>query len=308
MKNLGNMLKEAQKLQSRMTEMQQKLVETEVSGAAGGGMVAVTLNGKGEMRKIKIDPSLAVADEIEILEDLIVAACNDAKAKIDAYMQEEMGKLTGGLPAAAGIQAAVLMASVEIERLVRLLARLPGLGQRSAQRMALAMLKRRDTLMLPLAEAMAACAERVHPCPICGNLDTRAALRDLPRPRAGRAAALCRGRARGPVGAGAGRRHLCRPLPCARRHAQGAGRHRPGAAGRRPPAAPCRRAGHRRGDPGAGRHCRRPDHQPLPGRAPAAARLHGHAGSGHGVPVGGELTYLDEGTLDAALRARQRVA
>ena len=84
MKNLGNMLKEAQKLQSRMAEMQQKLAETEMSGAAGGGMVTVTLNGKGEMRKIKIDPSLAVADEIEILEDLIVAACNDAKAKIEA--------------------------------------------------------------------------------------------------------------------------------------------------------------------------------------------------------------------------------
>ena len=59
MKNLGNMLKEAQKLQSRMAEMQQRLAETEIGGAAGGGMVTVTLNGKGEMRKIKIDPSLA---------------------------------------------------------------------------------------------------------------------------------------------------------------------------------------------------------------------------------------------------------
>ena len=104
MKNLGNMLKEAQKLQSRMSEMQQKLAETEVGGAAGGGMVTVTLNGKGEMRKIKIDPSLAVPAEIEILEDLVVAACNDAKAKIDAYMQEEMGKLTGGLPLPPGFK------------------------------------------------------------------------------------------------------------------------------------------------------------------------------------------------------------
>ena len=104
MKNLGNMLKEAQKLQSRMSEMQQKLAETEVGGAAGGGMVTVTLNGKGEMRKIKSDPSLAVPDEIEILEDLIVAACNDAKAKIDAYMAEEMGKLTGGLPLPPGFK------------------------------------------------------------------------------------------------------------------------------------------------------------------------------------------------------------
>ncbi len=104
MKNLGNMLKEAQKLQSRMAEMQQKLAETEMSGSAGGGLVNVTLNGRGEMRKIKIDPSLADPNEVEVLEDLIVAACNDAKAKTEAYVQEEMGKLTGGLPLPPGFK------------------------------------------------------------------------------------------------------------------------------------------------------------------------------------------------------------
>jgi DNA-binding YbaB/EbfC family protein len=104
MKNLGNMLKEAQKLQSRMAEMQQQLAETEVTGVAGGGMVTVTLNGKHEMRKIKIDPSLADPNEMEILEDLIVAACNDARTKIEAYLQAEMGKLTGGLPIPPGFK------------------------------------------------------------------------------------------------------------------------------------------------------------------------------------------------------------
>lgn len=104
MKNLGNMLKEAQKLQSRMAEMQQKLAETEMTGSAGGGMVNVTLSGKGEMKKIKIDPSLADPNEMEILEDLIVAACNDAKVKTEAYLQEEMGKLTGGLPIPPGFK------------------------------------------------------------------------------------------------------------------------------------------------------------------------------------------------------------
>jgi nucleoid-associated protein EbfC len=104
MKNLGNMLKEAQKLQTRMAEMQQQLAEAEMTGTAGGGMVNVTLNGKGEMRRIKIDPSLADPDEMEILEDLVVAACNDAKAKIDAHLQEEMGKLTGGLPMPPGFK------------------------------------------------------------------------------------------------------------------------------------------------------------------------------------------------------------
>ena len=104
MKNLGNMLKEAQKLQSRMAEMQTRLAETELTGTAGGGMVAVTLNGKGEMRRIKIDPALVDPNEVEILEDLIIAASNDAKARIETYVQEEMSKLTGGLNLPPGLK------------------------------------------------------------------------------------------------------------------------------------------------------------------------------------------------------------
>lgn len=104
MKNLGNMMKEAQKLQERMAEMQQKLAETEMTGTAGGGMVNVTLTGKGEMRKVKIDPSLADPAEMEILEDLVVAATNDAKAKIDQHLQSEMAQLTGGLPMPPGFK------------------------------------------------------------------------------------------------------------------------------------------------------------------------------------------------------------
>ena len=104
MKNLGNMLKEAQKLQSRMAEMQEKLAEIEITGQAGGGMVAVTLNGKGEMRKVKIDPSLLDPGEVEILEDLIVAANNDAKVKVEQRLQEEMGKLTGGMNLPGGMK------------------------------------------------------------------------------------------------------------------------------------------------------------------------------------------------------------
>ncbi|HEX6142743.1 MAG TPA: YbaB/EbfC family nucleoid-associated protein [Geminicoccaceae bacterium] len=104
MKNLGNMLKEAQKLQSRMAEMQEKLAGIEIAGSAGGGMVAVTLNGKGEMRKVKIDPSLLDPGEVEILEDLIVAANNDAKVKVEQRLQEEMGKLTGGMNLPGGMK------------------------------------------------------------------------------------------------------------------------------------------------------------------------------------------------------------
>lgn len=104
MKNLGNMLKEAQKLQSKMADMQAKLAETELNGSAGGGLVSVTVNGKGEMRAIKIDPSLAEPGEIEVLEDLIVAAFNDAKTRVEAHLQDEMGKLTGGMNLPPGLK------------------------------------------------------------------------------------------------------------------------------------------------------------------------------------------------------------
>jgi len=104
MKNLGAMMKQAQQMQSRMAELQEQLASEEVSGASGGGMVRVTLNGKGEARGVKIDPSLAVADDIEVLEDLLVAAINDAKAKVDAHMAEKMKELTGGLQLPPGMQ------------------------------------------------------------------------------------------------------------------------------------------------------------------------------------------------------------
>jgi DNA-binding YbaB/EbfC family protein len=104
MKNIGQLMKQAQQMQSKMTEMQAKLAEVEMSGASGGGMVQVTVNGKGEARKIKIDPKLADPSDIEVLEDLIVAAFNDAKTKVEAHMQAEMSKLTGGLNLPPGMK------------------------------------------------------------------------------------------------------------------------------------------------------------------------------------------------------------
>src|SRR5947209_17445451 len=97
MKNLGQIMKQVQDMQERMSEMQAKLAEVEVTGSSGGGMVQATLNGKGELRRVKIDPSLLKPEEAEVVEDLIVAAVNDAKSKADERMQSEMGKLTGGL-------------------------------------------------------------------------------------------------------------------------------------------------------------------------------------------------------------------
>ncbi len=103
MKNLGNMLKQAQQMQSRMAEMQAKLDATTVDGVAGAGMVQVTLTGKGDLKRVSIDPSLMVADEREVLEDLLVAAHADAKQKVEAMMAEEMQKATAGLNLPGGL-------------------------------------------------------------------------------------------------------------------------------------------------------------------------------------------------------------
>ena len=97
------MMKQAQQMQTKMAEMQEGLDSVEIEGGSGGGLVSITLNGKGEVRSIKIDPSLANADEIEVLEDLVTAAFNDAKNKVEAHVQDEMAKLTGGLKLPAGM-------------------------------------------------------------------------------------------------------------------------------------------------------------------------------------------------------------
>jgi len=104
MTNIARLMKQAQEMQSKMAEMQAKLEAVEISGAAGGGMVTATLNGKGDLRGIKIDPALIVPADIEVLEDLIVAAVNDAKTRVDAHASEEMQKLTGGLQLPPGMQ------------------------------------------------------------------------------------------------------------------------------------------------------------------------------------------------------------
>ncbi len=103
MKNLGQLLKQAQSMQTKMAELQAQLASIEVEGAAGGGMVTTVMTGKGELKRIKIDPALADPNEIEVLEDLIVAACADAKGKAEANTAEEMKKLTGGLPLPPGL-------------------------------------------------------------------------------------------------------------------------------------------------------------------------------------------------------------
>jgi hypothetical protein len=104
MKNIGNMLKQAQQMQAKMAEVQERLAAMEVEGSAGAGLVTVTMSGKNDVKKVKIDPSLIDPSEVEVLEDLIVAAASDAKTKVDETMQEEMTKLTGGMQLPPGMK------------------------------------------------------------------------------------------------------------------------------------------------------------------------------------------------------------
>lgn len=103
MKDIMGMMKAAQEMQSKMQGLQQEIAEMTVEGRSGGGMVVVTLTGKGEMRGIKIDPSL-VSDDVTVLEDLIVAAHNDAKGRADTAANAKMQELTAGLPLPPGMK------------------------------------------------------------------------------------------------------------------------------------------------------------------------------------------------------------
>jgi len=104
MVNIGNMMKQAQQLQQKMAEAQEKLNLIEVEGISGGGLVKVTATAKGEIKRILLDDSLMKPEEKEITEDLIVAAINDAKQKGEAAAQEEMKNITGGLPLPPGMK------------------------------------------------------------------------------------------------------------------------------------------------------------------------------------------------------------
>lgn len=104
MKDIMGMMKAASEMKGKMEAMQAELAELVVEGRSAAGMVSVQLSGKGEMRGLKIDPSLVKADEVEVLEDLIIAAYNDAKAKSEAEMQRKMAEVTAGLPLPPGMK------------------------------------------------------------------------------------------------------------------------------------------------------------------------------------------------------------
>ena len=103
MKNFGEMMKQIQDMQTRMQDLQARLEQTTVTGQSGGGLVKITLNGKGGLKAAAIDPSLLKPEEKEILEDLIAAAHADAKGRLEQMVAEEMKAVTGGLPLPPGL-------------------------------------------------------------------------------------------------------------------------------------------------------------------------------------------------------------
>ncbi|MEO1745405.1 MAG: YbaB/EbfC family nucleoid-associated protein [Pseudomonadota bacterium] len=104
MKDLMGLMSKAKEMQQKMADMQAEMETMTAEGTAGGGMVTVTLTGKGAMQGLKIDPSVFQEDDVEILEDLIIAAHGDAKSKIEALVQEKTAEMTSGLPLPPGMK------------------------------------------------------------------------------------------------------------------------------------------------------------------------------------------------------------
>ena len=104
MKDIMGMMKQAQELQSRMQKVKEELGAAEVEGRSGGGLVRVTLDGTGSMKRVRIDPSLMKPDEAEIVEDLILAATQDAKSKVEALVTSKMTEATGGITLPPGMK------------------------------------------------------------------------------------------------------------------------------------------------------------------------------------------------------------
>lgn len=104
MKDLMGMMKQVKQMQDKMQQMQEELANATVEGSSGGGLVKVVMNGKSDLQSVAIDPSLMKPEEAEIVEDLILAAVQDAKGKAEAQMQERMQGMTGGLPLPPGMK------------------------------------------------------------------------------------------------------------------------------------------------------------------------------------------------------------
>ena len=104
LKDLGGLMQQAQAMQQKVQELQAELERMEIVGSSGAGLVKVTVNGRNETRKVDIDTSLLKPDDKGVVEDLLVAACNDARTRVEDLVQERMKSITGGLPLPPGFR------------------------------------------------------------------------------------------------------------------------------------------------------------------------------------------------------------
>ena len=164
--NMQQMMRQAQQMQEKM---QQEIALIKVEATAGGGMVTVGMDGQKNLLSVKIDPE--VAGDVEMLQDMIVAAANEAVKKVDAEIQQKMGGMLGGMGLPPGLLYELMPDFAEpLARLITEFKRLPGIGQKSAQRLAFHVLRASRDDAAHLAQAFLDVKDKLGLCSVCNNV------------------------------------------------------------------------------------------------------------------------------------------
>ena len=313
---MGNLQRMAMQMQQEMARVQAELETLTVDGSAGGGVVKATVTGKQELVSVTIDPSAVDPEDVEMLQDLVVSAVNEALRASQDLAAAEDGRgdrrpEDPGPRLSEARRPCPPPSSSPSRGSSRRSSRLPGIGPKTAQRLTYYLLRAPDAEARALARALIAVRDEVVFCERCFNISDAPAVPDLPRPRPRRRPAV---RRRGAAGRARDRpdRRVPRPLPRAPRRDQPDRRHRPRAA--QDPRAPRPR---RRGGRRAASRIEEvilATNPTLEGEATAMyldERLEGHVGSvtriARGLPVGGDLEYADDVTLIRALQGRRAI-
>ena len=232
--NMQQLMKQAQKMQQQLAAAQEELADAEVTGTAGGGLVTATVTGTGELRRVTIDPTAVDPDDVETLQDLVVAAVRDANraagelaAAEDGPARRRAGRRSAAWACPAS-EAGTMMYEGAVQDLIDELGRLPGVGPKSAQRIAFHLLAADPADVEPAGRrAAAGCKDEVRFCAICGNVAEAEQCRICRDPRRDDDGHLRRRGAQGRRRDRADPR-VPRPLPRARRRDQPDRRRRPG--------------------------------------------------------------------------------
>lgn len=168
---LQQMMRQANQMQSRIKKLQEELSEREFEGTAGGGAVTVKVNGDNKVLTLQIKPEVVNADDLEMLQDLIIVATNEAIKSAKDTSQQEMAKITGGMnfPGLFLINkgSRMIRQVPSLEKLTHELSKLPGVGPKTAQRLAYHLLRSPQDNITRLREALQAVKDNIHECPEC---------------------------------------------------------------------------------------------------------------------------------------------